>query len=112
MRLVRAIAGACLSIAVGCSSADESAAGFANLQRLVPVEVKAPGSAEAWRLFDRSLASGLELGERAEVTVLLDSAQEVRALKVAGPAAYRLEVLDDSGAALPGADFDLAALPD
>ncbi|MDB4955202.1 MAG: repeat protein, partial [Myxococcales bacterium] len=58
------------------------------ISKVSPASVSAP---EAWRLFDRSLASGFSPTDKP-IEVTFDKTERVTALKVFGPAPYRLTV--------------------
>src|SRR5262249_16680758 len=110
MMSIRAIAGACILVVAGCEGGDDALSERPALERVVPVEVKAPSATDAWRLFDRSLASGFAPGDRVDLELRLESAQAVGAVKVAGPAGYRLQILGDDKTPIAGGDFDLSGL--
>src|SRR5690242_16434967 len=92
---IRAIAGICILVVIGCAGRDDGATERLALERVVPVAIKSPSVNEAWRLFDRSLVSGFDPGDHADLELRLESTKLLTAVKVAGAAGYRLQILGD-----------------
>src|SRR5438876_9164165 len=92
-------------VVMGCRT--ESDAGEAvSLAKISPAGVS---EVEAWRLFDRSVTSAFT-PSRNQVTVTLGRAEAVAAVKVFGPAPYRVTVRGTGGSALGFDSIDLSKL--
>src|SRR5262245_19574074 len=76
------------------------------LARAAPRSVSQP---EAWRLFDRSVSSGFTPGGDA-ILVGLDRSDPIAAIKVRGPAPYRVQVRGPGDTSLGLPPIDLSTL--
>src|SRR4051812_17711390 len=74
--------------------------------RITPSDVSSPGS---WGLFDRSLESGF-VPDSKVVTATLDHEEQLTAIKLFGPAPYRLRLTGRDGASVGFAATDLSKL--
>lgn len=81
---------ACAAVFAGSChlGADDEAASPDSIARLAPTAVSDP---DGWRLFDRSIAAGY-LPDSTPLSVTFAQSEVIAALKVYGPAPYRLEV--------------------
>src|SRR5690348_15505160 len=92
-------------VAAACDANLDSAEPIA-ITKLAPASVSTP---EAWRLFDRSVASTYTPGP-GPVAIDLDHAAQLRGFKVFGPAPYRIELRGTGGSSLGLAAIDLSAV--
>jgi RHS repeat-associated protein len=93
------------ALAAGCD---------ANLDAGEPVAVtkRSPSTvstADAWRLFDRSIASQFTPG-RERITLGLDPPSQLRAFKIFGPAPYHMEIRGAGGSSLGFPSIDMSSL--
>jgi len=101
-RRAAAVGWVCALVA-GCHS-DLGSDDVESLRKVVPATVSAPA---AWSLFDRSIQSSFIPGKE-RVTVSLDRAAQISAIKVYGAAPYRLHITGGQGSSIGIPTIDLS----
>src|SRR5215216_7520262 len=94
-----------MAFALGCDAELEIREPLA-ISKVAPSAVSSP---DAWRLFDRSIQSAFQPGNE-RVAVTLDRAVAIAAIKLYGPAPYRIEVRGEGGFALGFDRVDMTTL--
>ena len=94
-----------VAFAMGCNAELETGEPLA-ISKVAPSAVSSP---DAWRLFDRSIQSAFQPGNE-RVAVTLDRAVAIAAIKLYGPAPYRIEVRGEGGVALGFDRVDMTTL--
>lgn len=79
----------------------------AAIARIAPAALSDAGG---WRLFDRSIASAFR-PTGTPLVVTFDRAERIAAIKVRGPAPYRLEIRGDGDSSLGFEPIDLSSVP-
>ncbi len=100
---------------VGCGGSDDIEVEHRSLTKATPVQMRSEGASgeSIWALFDRSTSAGWQPdgdGESATIIIELGAPRALAALKVFGPAPYRVSLLRGDGSPVEHADFDLTSL--
>ena len=106
MAVARSLLAITMTILGACAPEAASEESAPLVQR-IPAAVS---SEAAWALFDRSIESGFTPPPAGAVIATLDEPAELAAIKVYGPAPFRLAVTGPAGASLGFAPIDLSGL--